>query len=272
MDLTVSDLRSLNVLVKEKFNYDFSNYAFSSYKRRISRLMEMKRTITVNEFVYKIQKGEITKEDFLSEVTVNVTEMYRDPSFWEHFREKVQQFSLSNHFIKIWHAGCSSGEEVFSMLILLKEIGLLERAEIIATDIDKKILARAKDGKIAKKNMAANRANYEMSGGKTDLLKYFDEQNDYYSLDKSLLDKVKFSELDLVQSPAFPTAHFILCRNVFIYFNQVLQNAVLVKLHSTLEMGGFLVLGSKESLTSFDTASKFMAVTPDERIYKKTKD
>jgi chemotaxis protein methyltransferase CheR len=272
-DIEIADLRKITELVKEKYNYDFTNYAMSSFKRRIIRIIELYKFGSVDLLIKRLKEEPKFFDEFISEITVNVTEMFRDPSFWREVRDHIIPNILLNHnTITIWHAGCSSGEEVFSMAILLKEMGILHKTKIIATDIDKVILEKAKSGVYSMKNMELNEKNYIRYQGTASLSKYYKEDKGKAIMDKSLLDFVSFREHDLVQGQVFNKFDLVLCRNVMIYFNQTLQNTVLKKLHEGLFKYGYLIIGSKESLIWCEIANKFIVVNNEEKIYKKIKD
>ncbi|RUA35466.1 MAG: protein-glutamate O-methyltransferase CheR [Bacteroidetes bacterium] len=272
-DIEISDLRRITELVKEQYRYDFTNYAMSSFRRRILRIMELYKFGSADLLIKRLKDDKPFFDEFIAEITVNVTEMFRDPPFWRELRDNVIPNILLNHnTISIWHAGCSSGEEVFSMAILLKEMGILDKAKIIATDIDKVILEKAKKGHYSMKNMELNEKNYIRFEGKNNFKDYFKEENGKAVMDKSLIQNVSFREHDLVQGVVFNKFDLILCRNVMIYFNQNLQNEVLKKHHESLFKYGYLVIGSKESLIWCEIANKFIVVNNEEKIYKKIKD
>ncbi|WKV10904.1 protein-glutamate O-methyltransferase CheR [Marivirga harenae] len=272
-DIEISDLRRITELVKEQYKYDFTNYAMSSFRRRILRIMELYKFGSADLLIKRLKDDKSFFDEFIAEITVNVTEMFRDPPFWRELRDNVIPNILLNHnTISIWHAGCSSGEEVFSMAVLLKEMGILDKAKIIATDIDKVILEKAKKGHYSMKNMELNEKNYIRFEGKNNFKDYFKEENGKAVMDKSLIQNVSFREHDLVQGVVFNKFDLILCRNVMIYFNQNLQNEVLKKHHESLFKYGYLVIGSKESLIWCEIANKFIVVNNEEKIYKKIKD
>jgi chemotaxis protein methyltransferase CheR len=249
------------------------NYALSSFKRRINRIMELYNFKSVDLLSKKIKEDRLFFEEFLSEITVNVTEMFRDPSLWRVLRDDVIPNILLNHdSINIWHAGCSSGEEVLSMSILLKEMGILEKAKIIATDIDKVILDKAKKATFPAKNMELNEKNYIRFQGTESLSKYFSIQGQNAVMDPKLIANVSFREHDLVKGNVFNKFDLVLCRNVMIYFNQNLQNEVLKKIHESLFKYSYLIIGSKESLIWCEIANKFIVVNNEEKIYKKIRD
>ncbi|HAA17061.1 MAG TPA: chemotaxis protein CheR [Cytophagales bacterium] len=272
-DVEISDLRRLTKVILDEYDYDFTNYAMSSFRRRIQRILELYKFGNVNMLIKRLKEDREFFDEFISEVTVNVTEMFRDPSFWRELRDHIIPNILLNHnTISIWHAGCSSGEEVFSMAILLREMKMLDKAKIIATDIDTSILDRARRGAYPIKNMDLNEKNYIRFQGSGKLSDYYKEENGKAMLDPSLVENVSWRQHDLVKGIVFNKFDLILCRNVMIYFNQNLQNEVLKKLHESLFKYGYLVIGSKESLIWCEIANKFIVVNNEEKIYKKIKD
>jgi chemotaxis protein methyltransferase CheR len=234
--------------------------------------MELKK-LNVDSLTKKLTETPMFIHEFLDELTVNVTEMFRDPGFWRVMREEVIPAILLNHkSFKIWHAGCSSGEEVLSMSILLKEMGIMNDVQLFATDLDTNILERAKAGTFSLKNMELNEKNYIRFQGTGSLKDYYREENGYGVFQKDLLANVTFRKHDLVLGEVFNKFDLILCRNVMIYFNQSLQNEVLKKFHESLFKYGYLAIGSKESLIWCDYANRFIVVNNEEKIYKKIKD
>ncbi|MCU0430463.1 MAG: protein-glutamate O-methyltransferase CheR [Cytophagaceae bacterium] len=271
-ELGITELKRLTEVIHQKFGYDFSGYAMSSFKRRITRIMELKKVNSLDQFIQFIETKNLTKEDFLHEITVNVTELFRDPSFWRVLKTVLPKTTLNSPKVKIWHAGCSSGEEVYSMLIVLKELGMIDMVEILASDIDSSILKKAKEGKISLRNMELNEKNYIRYNPTGDVKQYFLYDNDYAYFSKELLSKVTFKEINLVNLQPFAKFDMILCRNVMIYFNQNLQNQILKTYHEMLQMYGYLIVGTKESIIWSDSANKFLTVNTEEKIYKKYKD
>jgi chemotaxis protein methyltransferase CheR len=205
----------------------------------------------------------------LKEVTVNTTEMFRDPTFWKKMKEAV--FPLINDFptIRIWHAACSSGEEVYSMAIALKEAGLYEKARIFASDINEDVIAKAQEGKYPVRNMELNGFNYEKYGGTKKLTDYFKVVGDYAMMDLSLLKNVTFKKFDLVQGEQFQRFDIILCRNVLIYFNLPLQDQVVEKFAKCMSAGGFLAVGSKETIAWCKSVDHYNTFSLEEKIYQK---
>ncbi|TAE73748.1 MAG: protein-glutamate O-methyltransferase CheR [Bacteroidetes bacterium] len=273
-EIEIAQLRSLTDLIKTRFNYDFGNYAMSSFKRRIQRIIELYKFSSFDALLEKINTCDKKYfQDFISEITVNVTEMFRDPSFWVELRENIlPNLLMDNQTISIWHAGCSSGEEVYSMAITLKELDCLDKVRIVASDVDMAILQKARDGAYSLKNMELNAKNYERAKGTLSIDKYYKEQNGKAMMDKSLVKDVIFREHNLVSEVSFGKFDLILCRNVMIYFNQALQNQVLKVFHESLFKNSYLIVGSKESLIWCEIANKFTIVNNEEKVYKKTKD
>ncbi len=272
-EIEIAELRKLTTFIQEKFDYNFKDYAMSSFRRRIKRMLDLYKLQTVDELIHILNTKEGFFEEFVSELTVNVTEMFRDPTFWRVLREHIIPNIMLNHNkISIWHAGCSSGEEIVSMAIVLDEMGILDKAKIVATDIDRSIIAKAKEGRYPLKHMEVNRKNYLRYQGKYSLEKYYTEVGSEAVINKALLENVSYRKHDLVQGSVFSKFDLVLCRNVMIYFNQTLQNQVLHRLHESLFKYGYLVIGSKESLIWCDIAHKFIVVNNEEKIYKKIKD
>ncbi|NME69538.1 CheR family methyltransferase [Flammeovirga aprica] len=272
-DIEIAELRRLTQYIDDNFDYDFKNYAMSSFTRRVRRVIELYKFTSVEALIKKFKSDPAFFQEFVSEITVNVTEMFRDPTFWISLKDEIIPDVIKEHRkISIWHAGCSSGEEVISMCILLKELNCLENATIVATDIDQSIINKAKKASFSAKNMELNKQNYERYGGKHDFLSYFVEENGFFYIKPELIERVSFRVQDLVKGNPFSKFDLILCRNVMIYFNQTLQNEVLKKLHGSLFKYGNLAIGSKESLIWCDIANKFVVVNNEEKIYKKIKD
>jgi len=271
-DIDIADLKRISELIYQKHNYDFRNYAMSSFKRRVLRIMELKK-LNVESLIKRLNEQPSFIHEFLDELTVNVTEMFRDPGFWRIMREEIVPSILLNHKqFKIWHAGCASGEEVLSMTILLKEMGILHDVTIIATDLDVNILDKAKTATFPVKNMELNEKNYIRFQGTDTFSKYYKVENGMAVFNKELMMNVSFRRHDLVLGEVFNKFDLILCRNVMIYFNQNLQNDVLKKFHESLFKYGYLAIGSKESLIWCDYANRFIVVNNEEKVYKKIKD
>jgi chemotaxis protein methyltransferase CheR len=271
-DLDIADIRKITNLVKTKYGYDFRDYAMSSFKRRMLRLLEL-RSLTTDTLLKKLSDQPEFITEFIDEVTVNVTELFRDPSFWRLLREEViPNIRLNNKEFRVLHAGCSSGEEVVSMAILLEEMGISDSVSLVATDIDPTILDKAMSATYPIKSMEVNEKNYIRFQGKKSLKDYYTEDNGRALFNKNLLRNATFRQFDLVTGEPFNKFDLILCRNVMIYFNQSLQNEVLKKFHASLFKFGYLAIGSKESLMWCEYANRFLCVNNEEKVYRKIKD
>ena len=273
-EVEITDIRNITELVKNKYNYDFSNYATSSLRRRVARVLELEKMQSCGEILIKLGESREYFRHFLSEITVNVTEMFRDPSMWRYMRDSVLPHLFETHEnIRIWHAGCSSGEEVLSLSIILKEMGKLDNVSVFATDIDHNIIERAKNLVYPIKTMhSVNDKNYIRLEGAGKLSDYYEEKNEKAYFDLNLISHVNFMEHNLTKLQSFAKFDLIMCRNVLIYFNQELQNSVYKMFHESLTMHGYLTIGHKETLAWSDIANKFITVSQEEKTYKKIRD
>jgi len=253
--------------IQIKYGYDFTEYAEASVIRRIVHFMNSNNISLVHQLEKKLIQNENFFAHFIQEFTVNVTEMFRDPVFYKSLRENIVVRLATYPFIKIWIAGCSTGEEVYSLAILLKEEGLLERAVIYATDINQKCLQAAKEGVFPIDRMKSYTTNYQKSGGKKSFSDYYIAKYDSVLLDKSLRQNIVFSIHNLAVDKSFNEFQLILCRNVLIYFNQHLQNKVINLFYESLCPFGFLALGNKESLLFSERKNNFADVDRKERIF-----
>jgi chemotaxis protein methyltransferase CheR len=271
-DIDIADIKRITHLVQSRYGYDFRDYAMSSFKRRMVRILEL-QSLTTDGLLKKLTEQPAFIAEFLDEVTVNVTELFRDPSFWRLLRDEViPNIRLNSKEFRILHAGCSSGEEVISMAILLREMGIAEDISIVATDIDPTILEKAMAATYPMKSMEVNEKNYIRFQGAKTLSNYYKEDNGRAVFERGLLKNVTFRRFDLVTGEPFNKFDLILCRNVMIYFNQALQNEVLKKFHASLFKFGYLAIGTKESLMWCEYSNRFLCVNQEEKVYRKIKD
>jgi chemotaxis protein methyltransferase CheR len=272
LDLELKELRNIIAAVKESYRMDFGDYALSSFKRRIIRILEVFKIKSSEELIMRIQTDRLFFEKFVKEVTVNTTEMFRDPSFWRKVRDEIIPLFDKNGTIRIWHAACSSGEEVYSMAILLKEAGLLEKTVMFATDLNEDVLKTARTGIYSQRNMDINTSNYERFGGKNKLSDYYTLSNDNAHFNNNLIKGVNFRIHDLSKNELFSKFDLIVCRNVLIYFNFELQDRVVKQFDDSLYKGGVLGIGSKETIVWCKSAKKFSTISVEEKIYRKIGD
>jgi chemotaxis protein methyltransferase CheR len=253
----------------QKYGYDFRNYSHAHIKRRIlHRLL-----ITKLDSISLMQHRVLTDPDFLQQIlidfSINVTEMFRDPDFYMALRKEVIPILKTYPFIKIWHAGCSTGEEVYSMAIVLKEEGLLERTQLYATDFNQRVLKQAKEGIFSIESVKDFTQNYIKAGGKEHFSDYYMADYDRVIMDKSLSQNVLFAHHNLVTDNVFSEVNMVICRNVLIYFDRELQNRAIGLFNESLIAGGILCLGSKESLQFNEHSSAFSSLVSKEKIYRK---
>jgi chemotaxis protein methyltransferase CheR len=230
------------------YGYDFRDYASSSIRRRILHMMKRENFKTVSELQDRVLHNSRFMERFLMEVSINVTSMFRDPPFYIAFREKICPFLSSLPFIRIWHVGCSTGEEVYSMAILLKEEGLYDKTKIYATDINEVVLEKAKKGVYSLNLMKEYTDNYIKAGCAGSFSEYYTTDNENAVLATNLKKNIVWAQHNLVTDSSFNEFDVIFCRNVMIYFNKSLQNKVQKLLYNSLKIGGILGLGIAESL------------------------
>jgi len=230
------------------YGYDFTDYSKASLKRRINRLFNLDGFVSFAEYRYRIKTDRDYLRRFVEEITVNVTEMFRDPSYYKTLQTEVLPVLATHPFIRIWHAGCATGEEVYSMAILLQEAGLLHKSLLYATDINPEVIEKARKGIFPLSGMKQYSENYIQLGGKNDFSAYYTAHHSKAKFKDSLREKMIFATHNLVSDRSFNEFQLILCRNVLIYFDKELQDKVLRLFDDSLDHLGFLGLGSKETL------------------------
>ncbi|GAB3543126.1 CheR family methyltransferase [Spirosoma fluminis] len=252
----------------ELYGYDFTNYSRASLKRRISRLWMLDKFPSFAELRYRVKSDASYLKRFVEELTVNVTEMFRDPLFYKSLRNDVLSTLTAKPFIRIWHAGCSTGEEVYSMAILLKEANLLHKSLLYATDLNPEVLETARQGIFALGSMKQYSENYIASGGTSEFSSYYTAQYSYVKFREELGEKMIFSTHNLVSDRSFNEFDLIVCRNVLIYFDKALQQHVFNLFDESLASLGYLALGSKETL-KFSTIQPNYKQVANEKIWRK---
>jgi chemotaxis protein methyltransferase CheR len=268
-DLGEKDIKSIITLVRELKGIDFSDYAQSSLKRRINRFFEMHNVGDTGEFRRRMSSDETFPGQFINEITVNVTEMFRDPSFWSALKTLVVSGFNDRPVINIWHAACSTGEEVVSMAIMLKEAGILNKCRLTATDLNNNALNTARTSVYPLKKQDLNSKNYERAGGQGNLSNYYTVEDKSVIYDAELSANTKFIYHDLSKEGTIGIFDIIICRNVFIYFNSELQERVVDIFSRSLKKDSILAIGSKESISWNRAARNFSELNPEEKIYKR---
>ncbi len=254
--------------VLEHHGYDFTGYSRASLKRRLSRLYSLDKHLSFAEFRYKTLNDDVYFKHFVEGVTVNVTEMFRDPAFYQMLRKQILPNLNTYPFIRIWLAGCSTGEEAYSIAILLKELNLLHKSLIYATDINPTVLEKASLGMFPLSQMKSYSENYIAAGGIKDFSSYYSANYNLAKFDEELKRKMIFSTHNLVSDRSFNEFQLILCRNVLIYFDRPLQFRVLQLFDQSLENLGYLALGTKETI-DFSPISATYKKVGTEKVWRK---
>ncbi len=252
-----------------KYHYDFRHYARASLKRRLTAAQSRFGCQTLSQVQDRIVHDASAFSMLLDFLTVPVSEMFRDPGYFRALRQNVVPVLRTYPSLKIWVAGCSTGEEVYSIAILLREEGLLERTLIYATDINPHTLQKAQAGIYDLDRVAGFTDNHRKSGARTSLSDYYTAAYEAVVLDKSLRQHIVFSDHSLASDSVFAEVHLVSCRNVLIYFDRKLQDRVVGLFHDALVRKGFLGIGSKESLRFSAQAGAFTELVPVDRIYQK---
>ena len=263
------EVELLSEAIFRRYGYDFRHYSRASLKRRISNFLSKTSFTKPTEIIPQLLYDRTLFESLLYNLSITVTEMFRDPVVYKTIRENVVAFLKTYPFIKVWHAGCATGEEVYSMAILLKEEGLYDRTQIYATDFNDKALEKAKKGIYPVDRVKENTANYQKCGGRESFSKYYHSKYDSVIMNQGLRKNIVFAKHNLATDSVFGETHFIMCRNVLIYFDQTLQNRALNLFYDSLAYNGFLCLGTKESIQFSDFYEKFRPVDEKCRIYQK---
>lgn len=263
------EIRLLIEAIYQKYGYDFRSYSMASIKRRILRRLSLSGLESISALQHKIIYDESFFSTLLLDLSINVTEMFRDPSFYLALRQTIVPELKKYPFLKIWHAGCATGEEVYSVAIVLQEEGLLDRAHIYATDFNEVVIQKARQGVYAIDKLKTYTRNYQNAGGCASFADYYTARYDYALMKQFLKEKITFSDHNLVTDGSFGEMNMILCRNVLIYFSRELQNRVFDLLKESLQEGGYLCIGKKETIRFSDVSQDFEDVVKVERIYRK---
>jgi chemotaxis protein methyltransferase CheR len=269
LELEQIELQLLLEGVYRHYGFDFREYAPASLKRRVWRRVHAEGESTISGLLERVLHDPASMERLLLDLSINVTAMFRDPSFYLAFREKVVPVLRTYPFTRIWVAGCSTGEEVYSLAIVLTEEGLYERTRIYATDINETVLELARAGVFPLEKMQEYTENYIRSGGKRSFSEYYLARYEGALFDRALRENVVWAPHNLVQDRAFNTFNAVLCRNVMIYFDRALQNRVHELFYESLDRFGILALGHKESIrfTGFEQA--YEELDANERLFRK---
>ena len=268
-ELEELEIELLLEAVYRRYGFDFRQYAQASLKRRLHRRLLAEGLETISELRSRLLHDPACMEQLLVDLSINVTSMFRDPSFYVALREKIVPSLHTYPFTRIWCAGCSTGEEVYSLAILLQEAGLYERARLYATDINEHVLATAREGVFPLDRMKQYTQNYIRAGGTRDFSEYYVAAYDSARFSRALTENVVFAQHNLAMDRGFNEFNVIVCRNVLIYFDRALQNRVHELFYESLGRFGILALGHKESIGFTPYADRYEEVDADERLYRR---
>ncbi|MBI1882133.1 MAG: protein-glutamate O-methyltransferase CheR [Chloroflexi bacterium] len=268
VDLEQIEINLLLEAVYQRYGYDFRQYNQASIKRRLRHHLIKTEFQTVSDLIPAILRKQAFFQSLFFDLSVTVTEMFRDPWFFLALRQKVVPFLKTFPFINIWQAGCATGEEVYSLAILLKEERLYERTRIYATDFNDAALEKARARIYPLERIKEYSLNYQRSGGQNSLADYYQARYRSTIMDASLQDNITFANHNLATDGVFAEMHLILCRNVLIYFNRDLQSRAFLIFRDSLCYNGFLCLGSKETVQFSDVQKDFIEFAAKEKIYQ----
>ena len=268
-DLERIEVQLLLEAIYQHYGFDFRGYALGSLKRRLWRRAIGEKVETLSALQDRVLHDPAVMERLLLDLSINVTAMYRDPTFFQAFRAKVVPLLRTYPFVRIWNAGCSTGEETYSLAILLKEEGLYDRTRIYATDINDKVLERAREGRFPLEKMREYTENYLRAGGNDEFSRYYTVDGDEASFTSDLCSQVVFAQHNLVSDAPFNEFNVIVCRNVMIYFGKTLQDRVHELFNDSLEQLGILALGHKESIRFTRHEERYEALDAQEKLYRK---
>lgn len=269
MDLEEVEIRLLTEGIFLQYGYDFREYAPTSLARRVRNIVSTNSMPDISSLLRRVLHEPDFFRTFLNQMTVTTSEMFRDPDFYRAIREQVVPVLRTFPTLNVWHAGCSTGEEVYSLAILFKEEGLYDRTTFHATDINPAALRSAQEGIYPADALKKFTANYQKAGGREAFSNYYVADYGYARFDPSLKTNLVFAEHNLAIDGVFAETHLILCRNVLIYFNAPLQNRAVDLFARSLRYRGFLALGSKETVKFLDQSRYFDDFNPTERIYRR---
>ena len=257
--------------VHRRYGFDFRGYAAASLKRRLWRRVRAEGVETISGLQELVLHDAAAMRRLLVDLSISVTAMFRDPSFYRAFRERVCPILATYPFTRIWNVGCATGEETYSLAILLKEEGLYDRCRIYATDINEAVLQQARGGVFPLQKMQEYTQNYIRAGGKGAFSDYYTAGYDGARFHPSLMENVVFAQHNLVSDGSFNEFHAIVCRNVLIYFDRGLQNRVHALFDESLARFGVLAVGHKESIRFTDLAERYEELDPVEKLYRKAR-
>jgi chemotaxis protein methyltransferase CheR len=262
-----AEVEALVAALRTRYGYDFEHYARASFERRVRQAVQNEGLDSISELTQRALRDEHTFGRFLTTLSVHVTTMFRDPELFRCVRERVIPWLRTFPFVRIWHAGCATGEEVYSMCVLLYEAGLYDRARIYATDLSEDVLLRARRATYPLRLVRRFTDDYRRSGGRADFSAYYTADHSHAMVRDFLRKNVIFAQHNLASDASFNEFHLVCCRNVLIYFDDVLKARALGLFQGSLVRGGYLALGRREPLGG-ELGGAFDAADPELKLYR----
>lgn len=270
-DIQALEIKLLFEAIYQQYGFDFRNYSKKSATRRVLKRLQQEKIESVSILQHRVLRDQVLADSLFRDLSINVTEMFRNPKFYKAIRKKILK-KLDNHqHLKIWHAGCATGEEVYSMAILLKEEGRYKTSQLYATDFNPIALEAAKQGIYPINRMQLYTSNYIASGCKKEFSDYYHAKYERALIDEKLKENLIFAQHNLATDASFGEMQIIICRNVLIYFDRELQDRVFHLFNDSLSIGGYLCLGSHETLRLSSVYEQFEVIDEKHRIYQKIK-
>lgn len=269
VDVTEAEVQSICQSILTRYGIDFTCYEPKSLKRRIIRVLNNQDLSSIHELWVKFLRDPKFVYTFMNEISVGMTSMFRDPVLWKNLKERIERDYVAKPLLNIWHAGCSTGEEVFSMGILLKEINMLQKALAVATDFNQDAIAIAQLGVYHKIRMIENENNYKSYNSLSGFDRYYKKDNTECAMDLGLINHVKFSYQNLITDPVpFPGLFdIIFCRNVMIYFDTKAKEDLLIKFYNALKPGGYFMIGFFDTMNYLINNDRFELVDDQAKIF-----
>ena len=270
IEIEAMEIDMLLEAVYQRYGYDFRSYARASIERRTKQFLSGTGCASVSEMIPKVMHDEEFFTKLARYFSISVTEMFRDPFVYSVVREKVVPLLRTWPHVKVWCAGCATGEEVYSLAIVLKEEGIYDRTTLYATDFNDEALEKSREGVYDIEKLQEATRNYQQAGGKASFSEYYHARYGAAAMDAALKERIVFSSHNLASDSVFGEMHLVFCRNVLIYFNRELQNRALGLFTESLVHGGFLCLGTKEDVQFTDVSDRYDVVDDKARIYRKS--
>lgn len=269
VDVTEEEMNSLTQSILTRYGIDFTCYEPKSLRRRIVRVLSVFNLTSIHELWVRLLHDQNFIFSFMNEISVGMTSMFRDPVLWKNLKRRMVHEFGSSDSLSIWHAGCSTGEEVYSMGILLKETQLDQKTKAIATDINQDAIATAKQGIYHKIKMIENENNYRQYNAFSDFSKYYTTHGKEAAMDSSLINHVSFSYHNLISDRTIGFYDMILCRNVMIYFDNKAKTKLLEKFYNALKPGGYFIVGFYDTMLPVINQNEFKMVDEEAKIFQK---